>query len=372
MLYGESGDPDSAERLHIEDIEARSRRYLWEIAPHTHRGLYQCLLVAAGPATAHVDDSHTQLAGPALVILPPGCVHAFKFSAATEGHVLTIAPEVLFEGADEATRLSFEAVFTIPHVLRFAFHDAFVSRLQLLFARLLDEYCAPEGHSSPVCTWLALSILWLTGQELQRRHELDGGGHRAHQCLTRFQALLELHYLDHWPVARYEASHRSVTEPVPTGSPQVLAIERPSVFRIGAEAAIELDRRLIPVQYRPFEPSAIELTGELLECRQQRVPDRAAAIGRAYEEILQVQTRPAQKGRVVEKVQRKPGWHPVPFRYQCVREARLSEQMSAQICHAANHLGPEVLVISQFSDQLEDDGYIIRSHRTQIQHCCSP
>lgn len=203
MLYGESGEPDSAERLHIEDIQARSRRYLWEIAPHTHRGLYQCLLVAAGPATAHVDDSHTQLAGPALVILPPGCVHAFKFSAATEGHVLTIAPEVLFEGADEATRLSFEAVFTIPHVLRFGFHDAFISRLQLLFARLLDEYCAPEGHSSPVCTWLARSILWLTGQELQRRHELDGGGHRAHQCLTRFQALLELHYLDHWPVARY-------------------------------------------------------------------------------------------------------------------------------------------------------------------------
>jgi AraC family transcriptional activator of pobA len=203
MLYGESGHPDSAERLHIEDIQARSRRYLWEIAPHTHRGLYQCLLVVAGPATAHVDDSHTQLVGPALVILPPGCVHAFNFSAATEGHVLTIAPEVLFEGSDDATRPAFEAVFTVPHVLRFAAQDAFASRLQLLSARLLDEYCAPEGHRSPVCIWLARSILWLIGQELQRRHELDGGTQRTHPCLTRFQALLELHYLEHWPVARY-------------------------------------------------------------------------------------------------------------------------------------------------------------------------
>jgi AraC family transcriptional regulator, transcriptional activator of pobA len=203
MLYGESDHPDSAEPLHIEDIQARSRRYLWEIAPHTHRGLYQCLLVAAGPATAHVDDCHTQLAGPALVILPPGCVHAFNFSAATEGHVLTIAPEVLFEGSDDATRLSFEAVFAVPHVLPFALDDPVASRLQLLFARLQDEYCAPQGHNSPVCIWLARSILWLTGQELQRRHELERGTQRAHQGFTRFQALLELHYPDHWPIARY-------------------------------------------------------------------------------------------------------------------------------------------------------------------------
>jgi AraC family transcriptional regulator, transcriptional activator of pobA len=203
MLYGESGDPQAAEHLHVEDIQARSRRYLWEIAPHTHRGLYQCLFVAEGPAAAHVDDSHAQLTGPALVILPPGCVHAFNFSAATEGHVLTVAPEVLFEGSDDATRLSFEALFAVPHVLSLEPRNSLAARLQPLFLRLTDEYRAPEGHSSPVCIWLARSILWLSGQELHRRHELDNSTHRAHQSLTRFQALLELHFPDHWPIARY-------------------------------------------------------------------------------------------------------------------------------------------------------------------------
>jgi AraC family transcriptional activator of pobA len=202
-LYGESGGLESVERLHIEDIQARSRRYLWEIAPHTHRGLYQCLFVAVGPATAHVDEHHTQLSGPALVILPPGCVHAFNFSAATQGHVLTVAPEVLFEGSDDTIRSSFEALFAVPHLLRWVTPDALADRLQPLFVRLLEEYRAPEGHTSPVCIWLARSILWLAGAELGRRHELDGGTHRAHQCFTRFQALLERHYPDHWPIGRY-------------------------------------------------------------------------------------------------------------------------------------------------------------------------
>jgi AraC family transcriptional activator of pobA len=201
MLYGETGNPAAAERLHIEDIQARSRRYLWEIAPHTHRGLYQCLFVAAGPVAARVDERRSELAGPALVILPPGCVHAFRFSAATEGHVLTIAPEALFEGSDDAARQAFEALFALPQVLALAARDPLVARLQPLWLRLAEEYHA--GHSSPVCIWLAHSILWLIGQELHCRHELGVLAQPAHQCFTRFQALLELHYLDHWSVARY-------------------------------------------------------------------------------------------------------------------------------------------------------------------------
>lgn len=203
MLYGESGDPAAPERLHIEDIQSRSRRYLWEIAPHTHRGLYQCLFVTAGPAAVYVDEDYTQLVGPGLVILPPGCVHAFRFSAETEGHVLTVAPAVLFEGNDDAAQLSFQALFTVPHVLRLESRAALATRLQPLFQRLLEEYRGPEGPGSPVCVWLARSVLWLVGQELKRRHELDAVAHRADQCFTKFQALLELHYLDHWPISRY-------------------------------------------------------------------------------------------------------------------------------------------------------------------------
>lgn len=203
LLYGETAQPAQPERLHIEDIQSRSRRYLWEIAPHTHRGLYQCLFVAAGPAAVHVDEQHSQLVGPGLVILPPGCVHAFRFSAETEGFVLTVAPEVLFEGSDEAAQRSFEALFALPHVLQLEARGPLMLRLQPLFQRLLEEYRGSDGLQSPVCLWLARSVLWLIGQELKRRHELDPVSHRADQCFTKFQALLELHYLDHWSIGRY-------------------------------------------------------------------------------------------------------------------------------------------------------------------------
>src|SRR5690606_39999145 len=42
VVYGETGThrPDL---LHVETLAARSHRYGWVIAPHTHRGLHQVL-----------------------------------------------------------------------------------------------------------------------------------------------------------------------------------------------------------------------------------------------------------------------------------------------------------------------------------------
>ena len=42
-LYGEQRPGAGPARLHIEDIQARSRRYRWEIAAHMHQGLHQCV-----------------------------------------------------------------------------------------------------------------------------------------------------------------------------------------------------------------------------------------------------------------------------------------------------------------------------------------
>ena len=48
-LYGEAGPP-AAGQLHIEEIQARSRLYRWEIDAHVHHGLHQLLWLRAGPA----------------------------------------------------------------------------------------------------------------------------------------------------------------------------------------------------------------------------------------------------------------------------------------------------------------------------------
>src|SRR5450631_4749835 len=90
-LYGES--PAAAaqtDAVHVEDIQSRSRKYLWKIDAHRHILLSQCILVTTGPVTAVLDDVRTVLAGPAVMIVPAGTVHSFRFHADTQGHVLTI------------------------------------------------------------------------------------------------------------------------------------------------------------------------------------------------------------------------------------------------------------------------------------------
>jgi AraC family transcriptional activator of pobA len=202
-LYGEQAHDSQAHRLHIEDIRARSQRYAWEIAAHTHRGLHQCLLVLAGSASVHVDDVRSDLEGPALALLPPGTVHAFRFSEQTRGYVLTFAPESLVGGDATEFTASFQALLEQPHVLALEAEDGFVTRVAALLERLHEEFHQPDSALAPVCVWLARSVLWIVGRELVRRHALAPQTRRQHRWFTRFRTLLEAHYLEHWPVARY-------------------------------------------------------------------------------------------------------------------------------------------------------------------------
>ena len=145
-LYGEQPRGEPARRLHIEDIRARSQRYAWEIAAHTHRGLHQCLVLLSGAARVRVDEHDTELAAPALVLLPPGTVHAFRFREHTHGYVLSFAADALLGGEAAGHAAALLGPFEQPRLLA------------------LDAG--------------------------------DGG-------VARIGALLEAHYLEHWPVARY-------------------------------------------------------------------------------------------------------------------------------------------------------------------------
>src|SRR5260370_25678307 len=90
-LYGETpGVIRDTDALHIEDIQSRSRKYLWKIGSHRHTGLCQCVYVTAGPVVADLEGSQAEFAGPAVIIIPAGAVHGFRFHAESQGYVLTI------------------------------------------------------------------------------------------------------------------------------------------------------------------------------------------------------------------------------------------------------------------------------------------
>jgi AraC family transcriptional activator of pobA len=189
--------------LHIEDIQSRSRRYHWEIAAHSHQGLHQLVFVLQGPAEVQIDALRRALRAPALVVLPPAAVHAFRFTAETRGHVLTLAPEQLLQGDGSIAEAAFQALLDAPHILEFDGEAELPGRLAPLLERLHVEFRRPEALADPVCLWLTRSVLWIVARELAHRREAPLGASRQLRWLGQFRLLIEQHYAEHWPVSRY-------------------------------------------------------------------------------------------------------------------------------------------------------------------------
>ncbi len=189
--------------LHVEDIQSRSTRYRWEIEAHVHHGLHQVLWANSGPVELSLDGERQACSGPVAVIIPPGVVHAFRFSAATDGYVLTFNPRAVLEGDVPATGEALHELFRAPGVLEFETSSIATKRLAGLFVDLVEEFVAPDSAGSPVPLWLARSIVWRLARQGARRHRAAGHGRAAQAMYTRFLVLVEAHHREHWPIQRY-------------------------------------------------------------------------------------------------------------------------------------------------------------------------
>lgn len=199
-LYGEAGAPGAA-LLHVESIAARSRLYRWEIDSHVHQGLHQVVWLHAGPVDAVLDESRSQAEGPLALVIPPGVAHAFRFTPASEGHVLTFDPRLLSEDdAEQRMAGALQSLFATPCVLAVPARDA--ARLQPLFVQLLAEH--ESSDPGPVTGWLARAVLWRLAQVAAR--SATPARRAAQPLYTRWVALAEAHYREHWPVTRYAAT----------------------------------------------------------------------------------------------------------------------------------------------------------------------
>jgi AraC family transcriptional activator of pobA len=201
-LYGESPGTGHGDALHVEDIQSRSRKYLWKIRSHRHTGLCQCVYVTAGPAAAELEGAATEFVGPSVVIIPAGAVHGFGFRADSEGYVLTLNLDRLLSLTSAQHQLPITALFSTARVIALGADPPLAARAQALFRALLEEFRQPESPG-PQVGWLACSLLWmlssgtvaLTSTEAPDRYALDR--------LRRFRLLVEANYQKHWPVKRY-------------------------------------------------------------------------------------------------------------------------------------------------------------------------
>ncbi|MCI0918559.1 helix-turn-helix domain-containing protein [Pseudomonas stutzeri] len=94
-LYGAGLEWPTPDLLHCESIADRSRLHDWEIRPHRHADLTQLLYIRRGWAEVELEGVRTRIDEAAVQVVPPLCIHGFRFSERVEGYVLTLANPLL-------------------------------------------------------------------------------------------------------------------------------------------------------------------------------------------------------------------------------------------------------------------------------------
>jgi AraC family transcriptional activator of pobA len=203
-LYGETqAAAAQTDVVHLEDIQSRSRKYLWKIDTHRHTLLSQCILITAGPVAAVLDEARTSLAGPAAMIVPAGTVHSFRFRADTQGHVLTFDLARVLSMASAAHQSPIETLFSMPRAIDLHGDPQLAMRVAHLLERLSHEFRQPGSWDAPVGSWLACSALWILALGCATEGVSEPHGSRDMERLRAFRHLIESSYLKHWPVERY-------------------------------------------------------------------------------------------------------------------------------------------------------------------------
>ena len=190
-FYGEQVDWPAAEALHSEKLDVRSRRHGWHIRAHRHSNIAQLFLLLSGDGSASLDGEQVEVAAPALLLIPEGCVHEFRWRRESQGFVLSIA-------APNSQRLR-ELNLATPAVLS---PGAKTDLLATLFAEIHTETTKPGAYREAMLESLLQSIC-LTMARLQEQPQTDASRDRARRHFDRFLRLLEENHKSHWPVSRY-------------------------------------------------------------------------------------------------------------------------------------------------------------------------
>ena len=191
-LFGETRDvPDV---IHCETIAARSVLHDWELEPHRHARLHQVLLIARGGGEVTIDGQRHRLRPMQVVNVPTGQVHGFSFKPGTDGWVVTFVAEFLDQVLVPSEGLAH--VLTEASVLRGT------PQMRKIATEIFAEFAARHYARAHVLRALSATLLGLVARALAAEH-----GARARtpgaDLVKRFEDLLDAHFVDHWPVARY-------------------------------------------------------------------------------------------------------------------------------------------------------------------------
>lgn len=204
-LYGHEVQPHWLDLVHFERIHERSSLHDFDIEPHLHDGLVQVLYVTSGGGDITIDALHWRVEAPALIVVPAGHVHGFRFSRDIDGPVVTAAQRplesLLDVGAPELLGL-----FKHPQVLDVRMGMRHAQALGPLFDAIEREtrLHSRDAFSAGPALLMAVFVQIARIAALIREDDSTGQGRtRKTGQLERLRALVDQHFRERWPVERY-------------------------------------------------------------------------------------------------------------------------------------------------------------------------
>jgi AraC family transcriptional activator of pobA len=200
FLYGESLQDVDEHFLHVESIAARSQLHDWRIAPHAHRDLHHTLLIVRGDGMFHAEGNASAFKAPALIAVPPACVHSFDFRPGTEGWIVTAARGLLGRIARHHPEL--DKVFESAAAL--ALTSAVAKSLRSQFATLEEEFrgLRPGRRAAAEAALIAIEVTVLRLTLDHQPPDLRTRNSDA-ALVARYRSLVEIQFRKQTGIAEY-------------------------------------------------------------------------------------------------------------------------------------------------------------------------
>jgi len=173
---------------------------------HRHDRFFQVHYVKSGMVRVYLDEQRFQQQAPMFFLTPPTFTHAFVTDAGSDGHVITVRQQLVWPSLAVEIGLA-----SVPNISPVCVglgelgpeYSAQIRRLDLLFDELGDEF-AGRRPGRELCLvaltrLIFVSLLRLSARSLSAQ---PARGEDLH-IYQRFNALIEQHYLEHWPLSRY-------------------------------------------------------------------------------------------------------------------------------------------------------------------------
>lgn len=176
---------------------------------HRHDRFFQVHYVETGVVRMYLDDQQYIESGPMFFLTPPTVAHSFITEADSDGHVLTVRQQLVWQLTEADGGLVSSGQQVEPACVALSKlsgdEELEAKRVRRLFEELRSEMRAERPGRNVALESLTklimTSILRLCSSSAQacttRREDL--------KIFRRFNELIEIHYRDHWPLATYAA-----------------------------------------------------------------------------------------------------------------------------------------------------------------------